>query len=114
MLSITKESEVNSILQNIRALKDEVKQGVQFTELPQHKQYQISLLNISMEYLIKFKDQYYSYLNCHDCGGRWKVNPKLSAYDGEIVLECKCGAKYFNAQDHFIKNELEGLEKVDE
>ncbi len=45
-----------------------------------------------------------------ECGGSWKDDKEHVAYRGEIVLKCeKCGEYYFNAQEHFTKEELKEI-----
>lgn len=46
------------------------------------------------------------------CGREWKIQDNLSAYEGEIVLVCECGERYFNAQDFFDDSKFEKLEHV--
>lgn len=35
------------------------------------------------------------------CGKDWKIQDNLSAYEGEVVLVCDCGERFYNAQDFF-------------
>jgi hypothetical protein len=48
------------------------------------------------------------------CGNVWKIQDNLSAYEGEVVLVCDCGERYFNAQDFFNGDKFVGLEHVKE
>jgi hypothetical protein len=44
------------------------------------------------------------------CGNPWKISKRSSEYSGEIVLHCThCNDWYFNAQDHFSKEDLDTL-----
>ena len=50
-----------------------------------------------------------------ECGTEWKIQPNLSAYDGEIVLVCtnaQCRERYYSAQDHFHEDDLRLLETI--
>lgn len=47
------------------------------------------------------------------CGNVWKIQDNLSAYDGEVVLVCDCGERYFNAQDFYNDDEFADLEHIE-
>jgi hypothetical protein len=44
-------------------------------------------------------------LQC-SCGELWKISPSESKYEGEVVLRCACGQRFFNAQAHFSDTEF--------
>lgn len=48
-----------------------------------------------------------------ECGTEWQVQENLSAYTGEVVLVClSCGERYYNAQDFFQDDDLDGLKRI--
>ena len=45
--------------------------------------------------------------------GKWKVDESLSGYFGEVVLVCSyCGTRFYNAQEFFPKEKLDGIERI--
>lgn len=46
------------------------------------------------------------------CGRTWKIQDNLSAYEGEIVLVCECGERFFNAQESFDADKFACLEHI--
>ena len=54
------------------------------------ERYKTSLRRVSAMEKIKCK-----------CGKDWKIQDNLSAYEGEVVLVCDCGERFYNAQDFF-------------
>ena len=45
-------------------------------------------------------------------GKDWKTLNNLSAYEGEIVLVCECGERFFNAQEWFDDHHFINLHHV--
>lgn len=35
------------------------------------------------------------------CGKDWKIQDNLSAYEGEVVLVCDCGERFYNAPQKY-------------
>lgn len=44
----------------------------------------------------------------YDHEHKWRLEPELVAYEGEIVLECEgCGEVFYNAQEWFSEEEIQ-------
>ena len=49
------------------------------------------------------------------CGNEWKKQKNLSTYEGETVLVCMgCHERYYNAQEFFMRKELDELKEAHE